>query len=175
MKNNIKKICMLAVLTALYVVLSAFLKIPFIGNIQLDLGYIAFAVALYMFGMYGIFVGVIGCSLESLLFSAYGFSISWAIANLLIGLIVGIVFHALRGGFFNKKEQFLRIGSIIVGCVVGLLIAKTAIECYLYDIPLLVKIPKNAVACAVDAVVMIIGIYLAHILERRKAFTSGEG
>lgn len=171
MKNNIKKICMLAVLTALYVVLSAFLKIPFIGNIQLDLGYIAFAVALYMFGMYGIFVGVIGCSLESLLFSAYGFSISWAIANLLIGLIVGIVFHALRG----KEKQLLRIGSIIIGCVVGLLIAKTAIECYLYDIPLLVKIPKNAVACAVDAIVMIIGVYLAHILERRKAFTAGEG
>lgn len=45
-----KKMVILAVLTALYVALSAMMKIPFIGNISLDLGYIAFVVALMLFG-----------------------------------------------------------------------------------------------------------------------------
>ena len=71
-----KKMATLAILTALYVVLSAMMKIPFIGNISLDLGYIAFVIALMLFDYKGIIVGVIGCTLESILFSAYGFSIS---------------------------------------------------------------------------------------------------
>lgn len=66
-----KKIITLAMLTALYVALSALMKIPFIGNISLDLGYIAFVVALMSFKYAGIAVGVLGCALESLLFSAY--------------------------------------------------------------------------------------------------------
>lgn len=45
-KSSTQKICMLGMLTALYVVLSAFLKINIVGNITIDLGYLAFAVAL---------------------------------------------------------------------------------------------------------------------------------
>lgn len=145
-----KKICYLAMLTALYVVLSAFLKINLIGNIQIDLGYIAFAVALCMFGVSGTVVGVIGCSLESILFSAYGFSLSWAVANLIIGLGCGIV--------FKDCESFLvRVSAILFFCMLGLLWGKTVIECAMYQIPLAVKIPKNFVAFAVDAISMIIG------------------
>ena len=81
-----KKIITLAILTALYVALSAMMKIPFIGNISLDLGYIVFAVAIMLFGYSGVLVGVLGCSIESLLFSAYGFSISWATGNLIVCL-----------------------------------------------------------------------------------------
>ena len=50
--NKTKKICYLAVLTALYVVMSAFLKFYVgVGHIQVDLGYIAFAVAICEFGV----------------------------------------------------------------------------------------------------------------------------
>lgn len=143
-----KKICAISALTALYVVLSAFLKINLIGNIMVDLGYVAFTVALCYYGWAGAIVGIIGCALESLLFSAYGFSISWVVANALIGLICGL-------GFWATDKVWLRIIIVIISCVVGLLGAKTLIECYLYSIPLAVKIPKNAVACAVDAGVMI--------------------
>jgi uncharacterized membrane protein len=152
-KSNTQKICVLAMLTALYVVLSAFLKINIIGNITIDLGYLAFAVALCEFGVYGTVVGVVGCALESLLFSAYGFSISWVIANLVIGVGCGLVFSRV-------ENVWGRIGAIVLFCAIGLLGCKTVIECALYNIPLLVKIPKNAVAFGIDTAVMICGLVL---------------
>lgn len=158
---NTKKICYLAVLTALYVVLSAFLKINIIGNIQPDFGYLASAVALCAFGTWGTVVGVIGCSLESLLFSAYGFSISWAVANLIIGLICGFAFS-------KYKSFWIREAFTVFACFIGVLFAKTAIECYLYAIPIAVKIPKNAVAFAIDSAVMICGLLLSRRISKGK-------
>ena len=148
-----KKIAMIGILTALYVVLSAFLKINVIGNIQLDIGYLAFTVGLCAFGVWGSVVGVVGCALESLLFSAYGFSISWVVANAIIGIGCGIV-------FMRTEKIVWRILAVMLFCAVGLLGAKTMIECYLYSIPLAVKIPKNAVAFAIDCVVMVGGLAL---------------
>lgn len=156
--KNTKKLCAIAILTAMYTVLSAFLKIPFVGNIMLDLGYLAFAVALCEFGVWGAFVGAIGCALESLLFSAYGFSISWFVANLIIGIGCGLI-------FCHCKKFWMRAIAIVVFSAVGLLGAKTAIECYLYSIPLLVKLPKNVTAFAVDAVVMLFGLGLHQYLR----------
>ena len=153
--KNIKTICYLAMLTALYVVLSAFLKLYVgVGNIQLDLGYIVFTVALCMFGIKAAIVGVIGCTLESILFTAYGFSISWAVANMIIGIGCGIVF-----GKTNKL--ILRILAILIFTFIGMAGAKTAIECYLYSIPFAVKIPKNLTAFALDSAVMIAGLFLS--------------
>jgi hypothetical protein len=46
---------------------------------------------------------------------------------------------------------------------------KTFIECGLYSIPLLVKIPKSVTAFAIDTIVMIIGLLVAYkikIVER---------
>lgn len=164
--SRTKKLCYLAMLTALYVVLSAFLKITLIGNIQIDLGYIAFAVALSMFGVSGTVVGVIGCCLESILFSAYGFSISWAVANLIIGIGCGIVFH-------KSKKYWVWNCAVILFCAIGLIGAKTAIECALYNIPLAIKIPKNFVAFCVDALAMLIGVNLVAAMLH-KARKDGE-
>lgn len=157
--NNTKKVCYLAVLTAMYVVLSAFLRFNLIGNIQVDLGYIAFTVALCMFGVYGAIVGVVGCALESLLFSAYGFSIGWAVANVIIGVVCGFVFS-------KTEKTHWRIVAIIVSVAVGMIVAKTAIECYLYSIPIAVKIPKSIVAFVTDAIVMILGLGFHGIIDR---------
>ena len=52
MKNNTKMITILGVLTALYVVMSAFLKFTLFSNIMVDLGYVVFTVALCMYGVY---------------------------------------------------------------------------------------------------------------------------
>ena len=152
-RTSVLRMCILAMLIALYVVLSSFLKITFIGNIQLDLGYIAFAIALCEFGIWGATVGTIGCTLESLLFSAYGFSPSWLAANAIIGIGCGLV-------FWKTKNIFIRIASIIIFSAIGLLLVKTLIECSLYSIPFEVKIPKNAVAFGVDAGVMIVGLVI---------------
>jgi len=158
--NKTKKICYLAVLTALYVVLSAFLKINLIGNIQIDLGYIAFAVALCEFGIYGAVVGVIGCAIESLLFSAYGFSIGWAVANAIIGIGCGMVFA-------RTDRISVRIFSIILFAAIGLLGVKTVIECSLYSIPYVVKLPKSAMAFVVDSLVMIVSLAPYQKLRKR--------
>lgn len=158
MKTN--KIATLGVLTALYVVMSAFLKFTLFSNIMVDLGYIVFTFALCMYGVWGTVVGVIGCALESILFSAYGISVSWMAANLAIGLVCGAF---LRG----ENATWTKTVMIVAGVVLGMVVVKTAIECWLYAIPLAVKIPKNAVAFAADAVTMVAGLALYEIVKKR--------
>ena len=154
-----KKLCILGMLTALYVVLSSFLKFTIFSNIMVDLGYIAFAFALCMFGPWGTIVGVLGCTLESILFSSYGFSISWAAANLAIGLICGFG--------YSVTKNWAKYVLTIIAVAVGMLVVKTAIECPLYGIPLAVKLPKNAVAFAVDSATMIIGLIFYQLIHKR--------
>ena len=163
-KRTIKTICGSSVLTAVYVVLSAFLKINLIGNIQLDLGYLAFTVGLCLYGPTGVLVGMFGCAIESLLFSAYGFSVSWFTANAIIGIACGFV-------FLISNKTIIRAVAIVVSCAVGMLAAKTIIECWLYQIPLAVKLPKNAVAFGIDAALMIAGLFLFQLLDRRSHLT----
>lgn len=159
--SKTKKMCYLAVLTALYVVLSAFLKFYIgVGHIQVDLGYIVFSVALCEFGIAGASVGVIGCAIESVLFTAYGFSLSWAVANAIIGIGCGL-------SFIKVKKTGWRFFFIVVFCVLGLLCAKTFIECSLYSIPLAVKLPKSVAAFVVDSAAMSIGLVLHDTLRKR--------
>ena len=155
-----RKIATLGVLTALYVVLSSFLKFSIFSNIMVDLGYIVFAVALCMYGVEGTIVGMLGCALESLLFSAYGFSISWVSANFVIGIICGITFPL-------TKHNCTKYIIIIIAVAIGMLGVKTAIECPLYGIPLAVKLPKNAVAFGVDSVTMMLGLLIYQSLKKR--------
>lgn len=159
-KLTTKKITGIAVLTALYCVLSVMMKIPFIGAISLDLGYVALTLACAVFGPWGAFVGAVGCGLESMMFSPYGFSISWFVANLIIGLSCGFV-------FMNTKTIWKRVLAIILFVGIGMLGAKTGIECYLYHIPFAVKIIKNLVAFGVDSLVMLIGLGVVKPVEDR--------
>ena len=158
-------IATLGMLTALYVVLSAFLKFTLFGNIMVDLGYIAFAFALCMYGMWGTVVGVIGCTIESLLFSAYGFSISWFAANLVIGLICG-------ANFLNTRKKWSKYIITVIAVAVGMLMVKTPIECVLYHIPFEVKIVKNLVAFGADSITMIIGLFLYDVISSRTKLIS---
>ena len=159
--NKVKKMCLISVLTALYVVLGAFLKINLIGNISLDLGYLAFAVALCECGIYGAFVGVAGCSLESILFSAYGFSIGWTAGNAVIGIICGLY-------FMREKRAVYRAIVTVIAVALGILCVKTGVECALYQIPLAVKIPKSFTAFVLDSAVMIAGVVLFGVLKKKK-------
>jgi uncharacterized membrane protein len=147
------KITSIAILTALYIVLSAMMKIPFIGAISLDLGYIALAIGCQKHGMRGAFIGAVGCGIESILFSPYGFSIGWFVANFIIGIGCGYVFT-------HYKEDWKKILATIVFVAIGMLGAKTLIECKLYGIPFEVKIVKSLVAFTVDSITMIIGLYI---------------
>lgn len=158
-KLTTNKITGIALFTALYCVLSAMMKIPFIGAISLDLGYIALAIGCAVWGPWGAFIGAIGCGIESILFSPYGFSISWFIANLIVGLGCGYIFS-------KTQVSWKRIIAVIVFMAIAMLGIKTFIECNLYGIPFEVKIVKNAVAFGIDSLTMIIGIFLAPRIEK---------
>ncbi len=158
-KPRVKEVTGIAICTASYCALSAMMKIPIIGAISLDLGYIALAIGCAKFGMWGAFIGAIGCGIESILFSPYGFSIGWFIGNLIIGLGCGYVFR-------KTETVWKRIIAIIVFTALGILVAKTAIECFLYAIPFEVKIIKSFMAFVVDTITMIIGVFAARKIAK---------
>lgn len=156
-KKIIFEIAILGILTALYVVFSLTLKIPMgVGNIAVDMGYIVLTVACMKYGWKACFVGGLGAMLESILFSAYGISYGWIVMNVIIGIIVGFAFMLIK---INKPilKYIIFGGIIILTCLIGVA-AKTVIECTLYHIPYIVKIPKSAVAWGIDSLVMLIGL-----------------
>ena len=63
--------------------------------------------------------------------------------------------------------MFIVVISIPVAVAMGL-IAKTAIECSLYNIPVAAKVPKALVALAVDSVVMIVGLPIAYRIRGKE-------
>ena len=155
---NIKKLTTTAILSALYVVLALSLKIPMgVGNISLDLGYIVLTIAALNLGAPAAIVGGLGALLESMLFSSYGISYGWIVMNVIIGLICGIVLNKMNKKDFTIKNYIIASIIIIASVFIGVA-AKTGIECYLYSIPLIVKIPKSLTAFVIDSVVMIIGL-----------------
>lgn len=174
-KLTTKKIALIGVLTALYVVLSFFMKFTVIGNIQIDLGYVAYAIALSILGPWGIIVGCVGCGLESMIFSPYGFSISWFLANFVIGFGGSLIYPAYFDTDWIPAEWHYKTGIIekiaLATCTFiivffGVGVVKTGVECILYDIPLAVKIPKNLVATVIDTVAMCIGLYIYPFIKR---------
>lgn len=153
MKNTTKKIALLGILTALYVVLSFTMKIPLIAHIQTDLGYIAFGVATVALGVPGFIVGALGCLVVSLLTSGW-VPIGWILGQAAIGIICGIAYK-------KCKYMWLNILITIIAVFVGVGGIKTLVECYLYTIPLAVKLPKNLIASVADTIPMIIGYLVA--------------
>ena len=157
--KSVYGLVLLAMLVALGIVLSAFLQFRLIGDIKIDLSYIVIVVICYLYGgiVGGISAGLIA-GLESLLLSNYGFSISWTSANVIIGLMTGLM---ISHNPIRRKvlKHILNISVMTISCAIGLLLVKTIIECNLYDIPFEVKIVKNAVAFGADLTCMIIGYF----------------
>lgn len=139
---------------ALYVVLGMLVKIPLIGHIGTDLGYVAFGFACFAFGWPAAIVGVVGCMFESLLVSGW-IPIGWMVGQAVIGLMCGYFYK-----HFNNKALHIIITVIAIFIGVGLI--KTGIECVLYQIPLIVKIPKNMIAFIADTVPMLVGLWIGY-------------
>lgn len=172
--NTTKKIATIAVFTALYFVLSALLKIPVVGHITLDLGYIALAVgAVYLGAVPAMLIGSIGAFLESALMSQRGVSLGWILMNAIVGYSCGLVLHKAVDGerkkFWTKAILVVTL-SMLVGVVV-----KTLIDCALYKIALVAKIPSSAAAWVLDSLVMlVIGMPLSLALKKRLKSLTGE-
>lgn len=152
----------------MFVALSAAMKIPLIGHINTELGYIAFGAALVMFGYYGIPVGVIGCVASSLIFSGF-FPVGWIAAQIITGAITVMLIRILdRMNCKNPVKIFLACLASVFALAVGIVLVKTIIECLLFKIPLEVKATKNLIAFVADSVPMIIGIMIGFKFRHAK-------
>lgn len=164
MNKTAKKVALVGILTALYVVMALTLKLKLgLGDISLDLGYVALCVACFTVGPWAGFVGAAGAAIISSIATQYGFSISWTVMNAVIGIGLGLIFVKFKLDSFVK--YIIAIVLILAAVLIGVA-CKTGIECALYNIPFLVKLPKAALAFGVDSVVMIIGLFVVNPARR---------
>ena len=120
-----KKIALLGMGIALYVVLGAMVKIPLIAHIQTDLGYIAFGFMLFYLGWQATIIGVAGCLLESLLFSGW-VPMGWMLGQAFIGISCGIAYKKI-------KPIWINIILTILAVFIGIGLIKTGVECKLFN------------------------------------------
>ena len=161
-----KTIAVTAVFTAMYFVLSAMLKIPVTGHITLDLGYIALTVgAVYLGAVPAMLIGSVGALLESALMSQRGVSPGWILMNAIVGFFCGLVLH--RAAEDRKKLMTSAFIVVPLSMLVGVTV-KTLVDCVLYDIPVIAKIPSSGMAFLCDSVVMLAaGLPLSIALKKR--------
>lgn len=155
--------CHAALGTALYFVVSMTIKIPVIGHISLDLGYIVLAIYCYLFGgAYGAFIGGAGCILVSIISSGW-IPYGWFPGNLVIGYICG--------RFYIRKKSLLaftkNVGITLIAVFIGIVCIKTFVEVLLFQIPLSVKLAKDIVAFVMDTIVMSAGLALVQMANRK--------
>lgn len=162
-----KNITFLGMLIALYVVLGLVMNIPLLAgsHLQTDLGYIAFAVALMMFGWQGMIVGVIGCLIESLVVSGW-VPFGWMLGQAAIGIICGLAYK-------KTDNKIIHVVVTIAAVFIGIAGIKTLVECRLYSIPFAVKFAKNFIAFIADAVPMIIGLLVGYRLIDKRVIREG--
>lgn len=151
MKQN-QKIAFLSLGIALYVVLSAFVIIPIVNRIKLDLGYIVYGIYLNTFGIPGTVVGVFGCIIAELL-KGGSFRIAWPIGQAFIGLTLGYLLP-------KTEKVWLKILYSIISVFIGIALIKTVIEVAMYRFPFNLKFASNCAAFAVDALALAIGILI---------------
>ena len=158
--STTKKVAYLGIGIALYVVLGCVMNIPLLANshLQTDLGYIAFGAYCCIFGWLGVFVGAIGCIIESMLVSGW-FPVGWVVGQITIGLSCGIIYK-------RETNKMIHVITTILVVFIGIAVIKTGIECVLFNIPWVIKFPKNCVAFVADAIPMILGLFIGYRLKK---------
>lgn len=168
-KITTKDICMLGIGIALYAVISSTIKIPLIGHIQTDLGYVVFGAYCAIMGPMAAIVGCCGCIIISMIFSGW-FPIGWALGQIAIGIICGKIYNKymidLRRAWSPRRNIIITILWTLIAIVIGIVAIKTVVECLLYQIPFPVKVIKNLIAAIADFPPMIIGIYIGYRIRK---------
>lgn len=163
---SIKKTCLIAMGTALFVVLSLCLQVPVFENYYLCLGYVVMMLFCYYFGpVSGMTVGSLGVVLYCLLISGLRGMPGWAVGNLIIGLMVGLTCKFT----LKIKNQWIKnilIGvSVVVSVAIGILVAKSLVESILYAQPMFIRIAKNFYAFVADIFVLIFSLPICVALK----------
>lgn len=158
--NKTRKIAFLGLGIALYAVLSAFVIIPIINRIKLDLGYIVFGIYLNNLGIISSIVGVLGCIIGNLL-KGGSLPIAWAIGQLFIGVSLGYLLP-------KTNNIYLKILYCLISTFVGIAVIKTIIEVLMYQFPIALKFSSNFVAYVADVIPLIIGVILSKKIKMEK-------
>ena len=169
---RVQKYTVIAVLTALYFVLSVLFKIPVGGNIKLDLGYIVLMVsAVHLGAVPAAVVGGLGALLESMLMSAKGISPGWILMNVIVGLACGWVLFQQKGA--PVKQLVIASCVIVPLSMLPAVTVKTLIDfaLYKYTDAVSAKIVTAAIALVADSAVMLLfGLPLSIALRGRIKF-----
>ena len=166
MNVTIKKICLVAMGIALYVVLSLCLQVPVFENYYLCIGYVSMMVFCYYFGAAsGITVGVLGVVLYCLLISGLRGLPGWAAGNLVIGLAVGLTCSFTERMKNTLLRNVIISAAIILSTAVGILGVKSIVEVILYAQPMVVRVAKNIHAFVADVVVLIASLPICICLK----------
>ena len=170
---NTKRIALIAVGIALFVVLSLCLQVPVFENYYLCLGYAAMAVYCYSFGtLSGTIVGFLGVVLYCVVISGLRGMPGWSLGNIVIGIILGLVFARTASMKSILLQSLIQAAAIVLACALGILGVKSLTECILYAQPFLVRAGKNMTAFIADAFVLIVSLPICRILDKyiRKTF-----
>ena len=173
MSDKAKRLALLAVGVALFVVLSLCLQVPVFENYYLCLGYLVMAVYCWCFGpLAGTVTGVFGVILYCLVISGLRGMPGWALGNIPIGVGMALFFRAVRRMKKRWLGLLLGIPAVIAACAAGILAVKSLTEHLLYQQPFAVRVGKNFSAFVADAAVLILSLPLCERLEQpaRKLF-----
>ena len=161
-----EKICVLGILTALFVALSMCLRVPVFDNFYVCLGYIAMYMAMALYGITGgLVVGTLGTAIYCLLISGLRGLPGWLVGNVAISINLGLWILITRDLRHNWKWNVATILIVILATAVGMLIFKPLTEVILYAQPMWARIITNFPAFVTDTIVLCGSIPLYKILE----------
>lgn len=168
MSVKTKKLALMAVGIALFVVLSLCLQVPVFENYYLCLGYVVMAVYCYSFGpLAGTVAGFFGVILYCVVISGLRGMPGWALGNIVIGIALGLCFRA-TGKMSNQiLRTVIHVAVIVTSVALGILVIKSATESLLYSQPFLVRAAKNSYAFVADVVVLIVSLPVCAVLDKQ--------
>lgn len=161
-----RKLCLTAMGTALFVVLTLCLQVPVFENYYLCLGYVVMMVFCFYFGPFSsVIVGTLGVILYCLLTSGLRGMPGWAAGNIVIALAVSITCKYTAGLKKRWIRYLILMTVIIASTATAILGVKSLVEMVLYAQPFLLRAAKNVYAFVADIVVMAVSLPLCEKLD----------
>ena len=166
MKLTTKKVSLLGLGIALFVVLTMCLQVPIFENYYICLGYLVMAVYCCSVGVLsGTLVGTLGVVLYCLLTSGLRGMPGWVIGNIVIGIVSGLTFKYTRL-MDNKYLRYFICGVAIVSSTfLGIFLLKSIVEMYLYSQPFLLRAANNIYAFIADVIVLLFAMPFCEMLD----------
>ena len=162
MNRSVKRISITALGIAMYIVFTAFFRIPFFQNYYLAMGYLVIAVYCYSIGLpEAVLTGFLGTVLYCLLFNSINGLPGWSLGNALISFCLYQLFQWYKNSKKGVINTVLAIVAITLITALGIIGIKSVTEVFLYRQPLAVRVFNNSHAFVADAVTLYIGFAVA--------------